>query len=227
MSGATKAALLGALLGVAFLAAGAVAYFLGLVQLPGSQASVDKVLVIASAPDEEGTELASVVFVIDTKTGTVSLPDTFAQVTVSGTSARTARESLPFGGGAAVAQALSSQTGGTLPWIVVHSEEWARLIDQAGGIRMSVPVGVSAYRDGKLTLVSPGERALTGDEAVAVAAGLPFLDEAVREAVAKELSSAVSAAFETSPSTLKDLVESRRATSSLDARQVPLLGSQP
>ena len=159
MSGAVKAAIAGGVVAVV-LAVGAVAALTtGIVALPPSSSAPAKMVVIATAPAEDGSEYAPLAYMADPATGQVTLLDNLEDATVSGTSAKTAAEALAFGGGAAVASALKAQTGGeALDWILIPSAQWARLVDQAGGVTVDVPVGVSAYGNGQLTLLAPGRK---------------------------------------------------------------------
>lgn len=227
MSGAAKAAIAGGIVAVV-LAVGAIAGLTtGLVALPPSSSAPAKVVVIATAPAEDGSEYAPLAYVADPATGQVTLLDNLEDATVSGTSAKTAAEALAFGGGAAVASALSAQTGGeALDWILIPSAEWARLVDQAGGVTVDVPVGVSAYGNGTLTLLAPGRKQLTGAQAVALATAIRYAGtpDQQRE-VLRQLTAGVSAVAGARGSTLSELVGQSKASSSLPAEEIPALSS--
>jgi len=220
-----KAAVVGAVVAAGLVIAAVIGVSSGLLNLELGDPGPARILVIASAPDESGANLAPVAFVIDPATGQVTLLDTLESATVSGTSAATAREALPFGGGEAVAAALKAQTGGReLDWIVVRPQAWADLIDEAGGVTLDIPNGVSAYSDGRLTLLESGTRKLDGQQAVAAASAVGFMgspDE--QRAVLRQLTAAVSAITGSSGSALRELVRSGEAQSSLLEREVPVL----
>jgi len=165
MSGAVKAAIAGGAIAVVLALGAIAAVTTGLVDVPTSGSQPDRMVVIATAPAEDGSEFAPLAYVADPVTGQVTLLDSLEDATVSGTSAKTAAEALAFGGGDAVASALKAQTGGeALDWILIPSSAWANLIDRAGGVTVDVPVGVSAYGNGQLTLLAPGRKELTGAE---------------------------------------------------------------
>jgi len=227
MSGPVKAAVIGAVVAAGLVVALVVVVSSGLLQIPIGGSASTKVLVVAAAPDESGTELAALAFVVDPATGQVALLDTLENATVSGTSATNAREALPFGGGDAVATALMDQTGGDkLDWIVVPSKEWAEVVDEAGGITVDVPQDVSAYARGRLTVLEAGTQKLSGAEAVAVATAIGNAGSADEQrTVLKQLSAGVSALTGSSGAALRDLVSQSKADSSLDPAEIPDLSS--
>lgn len=227
MSGAAKAAIAGGVVAVVVAVGVITAVTTGIVEFPPSSSAATKLVVIATAPAEDGSEYAPLAYVADPSSGQVTLLDNLEDVTVSGTSAKTPAEAFAFGGGSAVASALMAQTGGEeLEWIVIPSSEWARLIDQAGGVSVDVPVGVSAYGNGQLTLLAPGRKELTGAQAVALATAIRYVGthEQQRE-VLRQLTAGVSAVAGARGSTLRDLVMRSKARSSLPAEQVPVLSS--
>ena len=227
MSGPAKAALIGALVAGGLVVAIVIAVASGLVEVPVGGGSPTRILVVAAAPDEGGSDLAALAFVADASTGQVTLLDTLETATVSGTSATTAAEALPFGGGEAVAAALTAQTGGDeLEWIVLPATEWARLIDAAGGVTVDVPKSLSAYTSGKLTLLDPGSQKLSGTQAVALVSAVKYAgtpDE--QKAVLREMTAAISAITGSRGSSLRELVSQSKANSSLDAEKIPDLSS--
>lgn len=168
-----------------------------------------EVLVVGTAPDERGTELAAFAFVVDRELLSVRVVDTLAPVTVSGTSATNAREALPYGGGEAVARALAPQTGGAmLPWIVLRSEDWSELVDAAGGLRVAVPERLNAYSAGRLAIIEAGDQRLTGDEAVVLAGSVPYLSASGSASRTLQALSASVSALVTTGDTLRSLTAS-------------------
>jgi len=223
MSAAAKGALIGVLLVVLIVGGVAVGVMTGLVPNPTHRAEAKRILVIASAPDADGAQLAALAFTVEPKTGKVTLMNTLEKMTISGTSASNARDALPFGGGAAVAEALAPQTGGEpLAWIVVPSKQWAPLVDQAAGIAVDVPEAVNSYAGGTLTVLEPGSQKLSGAEAAALASAAPFVgDEQIQERVLKELSAGVSAIVGSSGETVRNMVAAGTAQSSLESSDIP------
>jgi hypothetical protein len=185
------------------------AQYAGLVVLPNT-APPSRVLVIGTAPDEENTELAVFAFSVNPSGGEVTVLDTLAPVTVSGTSAKTPRDAFPFGGGAAVAESLALQTGGEpLPWVVLHSDSWAAMVDAAGGLTVQVPEEVGAYSRGTLTQIDKGTQLLSGSDAVALAGAIRYMGSTeAASRLLRSLGAGVSAVV-ADPSTLSGLAASR------------------
>lgn len=177
----------------------------------------ERLLIIATVPDEDGSEAAAVAFVLSRGSASPVFVDVDATVTVPGTSASSPRMAYAFGGGDAVAVALKTQTGGdVLQWVALPSDVWSDLVDQAGGMRATVPTGVSAYRNGSLVLVESGLQELNGLQAVALASGASFLPPDLRESTTRALQSGlydVVGAASVKP--LDQLLAEGRATGSL------------
>lgn len=225
--GVGRAILAGSLLAVVALVIGAALLGFGAVELPRSSDPVERVLVIGTVPQAQGGDAAALALVIDLTTGESETLDTLAPTTVAGTSATTARDAFPYGGGDSVSAALSAQTGGeALPWIVLPATLWAKLLDGAGGVDATVERGISAFIDGGLTVVEPGTRRLTGAEAVALAASADFIaDSASGRAALSAISEGLGAALGDSARSLSELVASGEAES--DIAPARLLGTQP
>lgn len=230
MGGFGRAALIGAFVAVVLAAGLAVAGYLGLLEglLPAQK--VDRLLVIATAPDKSGVEVATVAFVLEADGSRATVLDTFEPVTVAGTSAKNAREALPYGGGDAVAEALAGQTAGeALPWVVLSAASWEKLVNDAGGVTATVPADVNVYTDGRLTLVDAGTRRLTGAEAVALASGVDYLDQgSTRAAVTDSLSAGLSKAVSDDPGALVVALETAGTSTSLSSEEIAVVsGAKP
>lgn len=223
MNAIARGTLIGLLIVVLVGLATVAAVYGGWLPDPRESQAAEPILVIASAPDDSGTEVAAVAFTIQRATGEVALLSTVETATVPGTSAATPRDALPFGGGAAVARALAPQTGGvTLEWVVVPPSVWAELVDAADGISVDVPEALNAYSDGRLVSVGSGRQKLDGDKAAVVAAAAPYLGAlAVQERVLGEVSAGVSAVIGNSGTRLREAVSSGVARSSLDSAEIP------
>ena len=212
-----RAAGWGAVLAVVLLAVGAALVLTGVIDVDPQPKVPERLLVIATAPDEQGTEVAAVAFVVEAGAEEPVILDVDATVTVPGTSARSARNAFPFGGGDAVATALDSQTGERLDWIVVPWPQWSRIVDAQSGIQLDVPERVTAYRDGRLIVVEQGAQRLEAAEVLALATAAPFVSEGSRDALSRSLGSALSAALLAESTTLADAVDDGRVDSSLPA----------
>lgn len=218
--GAGRAALFGAGLAVLLVVAAAFGYWVWL-SAEQETRQVTEILVICTAPDEEGGEVAAVAFRADLAAGSTAPLDTLRPASVPGTSARTARDAFPYGGGPVVARALSGEGGAETPeWVVVPWTVWSKVADDAGGLELEVPAGLSAYSAGTLTLIEPGRRTLSGAELVAVAASSEYLS---REDASESLAAITQglAGFLTSePGILVDLVSTGRAASSVAPERI-------
>ena len=222
--GAGRAALMGAGLAALLVVAAAFGYWIWL-SAEEETRQVTELLVICTAPDEVGGEVAALAFRLDLSAGSTESLDTLKPASVPGTSARTAREAFPYGGGRVVARALVVGGGGQpLEWIVVPWAVWSTVADDAGGLELDVPAGLSAYSGGTLTLIEPGRRTLTGSELVAVAASTEYLspDDAARSLAA--MTEGLAGFLTSEPALLADLVSSGRAASSLEPERIGAIG---
>lgn len=208
----------GAVAAVVLVALAAVLALTGVLPIDLAPEPPKKLLVIAAAPDEEGADVAAFAFVLERGMDSATLLDTRAAVTVPGTTAKSARSALPFGGGEAVAKALSSQTGGTLPWLVLTPDDWAEFIDRAGGIEVDLKKSVSSYQGGELFVLEPGKRRMKGDEVVAVASALEFLDDSAK--TERSISAGLSAVTAMQVEHLPSAVGGRENSSSLTEQEL-------
>jgi hypothetical protein len=217
-----KAVGVGALIALLLLAVVVALVVTGTVELGTPAQAPEEVLVIATAPDADGAEVAPFAFVLERGSTAGVLVDPASPVTVTGTSATSARDAYPFVGPDGVAEALSGQTGAVvLPWVALPPQSWAALVEAAGGIELEVPEGLSAYQDGRLVVLTPGRQRLGGDEAVALASALPFIeDETEQQRVAKQLSAGLSAVTVLGIERLESLVAEGPGESSLSRAEI-------
>lgn len=218
--GAGRAALVGAGIAVLLVAAAALGYWAWL-SAEQETRQVTEVLVICTTPDEDGGEVAAMAFRADLASGSTIPLDTLEPASVPGTSARTARDAFPYGGGPVVARALAGGSGTEVPeWIVVPWPVWSKVADDAGGLELDVPSGLSAYSAGKLTLIEPGRRTLTGAELVAVAASSEYLSEEDAADSLTAITRGIAGFLTAKPGLLADLVASGRAASSVESQRI-------
>jgi len=215
-----RAAGWGAVVALVLLAVGAALVLTGVIDIDPRPKVPERLLVVATAPDDEGTEVAAVAFVIEAGAEAPVILDVDATVTVPGTSARNARNAFPFGGGDAVSAALDSQTGERLDWIVVPWPQWSESVDAQSGVQIEVPERVTAYRDGRLIVVEEGAQRLEAAEVVALATAAPFVAEGSREALSRSLGSALSGLLVADPDELVEAVATGRVDSSLPAESI-------
>jgi hypothetical protein len=219
-AGVKRPLLLGAGLGLAAaLIVGAWALGAG---LGDADAAPSEVLVIAEAPAQDGSPSGAMMFLLRREDDSLVAESVDSQTpaTLSGTSASTLAELVPFGGGAAVADAYAEaeDVDEAPEWVLLQPQAWTALVDDAGGIEIQLPEDVSTYVNGRLTVEPAGERSLTGDEALGVAAAIPFVEDAsaartLRGALSEALAATVSAA----PGGLRRAVAADTASSSLSS----------
>lgn len=218
--GAGRAALIGAGMAVLLVVAAAFGYWVWL-SAEQETRQVTELLVICTAPDEDGGEVAALAFRADLVSGATTPLDTLKPASVPGTSARTARDAFPYGGGPVVARALAGEQGAEAPeWIVVPWSVWSKVADDAGGLELEVPAGLSAYSAGTLTLIEPGRRTLTGAELVAVAASSEYLTEDAAVESLAAITRGLARFLTSKPELLADLVSSGRAASSVEPERI-------
>lgn len=225
MSNATvRGVLLGVIIAAAVVAAAWYATELGYLTLPADDGDPSRFVLVLEVPDQAGVPVAGLVFEVDAQAQKVSVLDPYEESATSGTSARNAREALPFGGGAAVRAAVALQLGAAnVAWVSVQSSDWAEIVDACGEIEVSVPVSTSSFVNGELHVFSEGPNTLGGAGAVALAGALDQLPDTVRADVYRQLAAGVGTCLLGSGSTVPELVASGVARSSLPADSVPTL----
>lgn len=150
-----------------------------------------RVVVVFAGPDEEGAQVAHVVAVLDTSTGTWEYPDPLAKVTVAGTSYERLREAYPFGGAQAVATALgASEKDG---WVDVPFDAWRRLISD--GVVAEVPERMNVFDGDRLVAFQAGRSTIPADDVSLLMNGATYLDSGARISLATSLASASVAAL--------------------------------
>lgn len=220
-SGAGRAALIGVLMALLVAAVVAALAFTGVLPALLESSVPKRVLVIVAAPDGEGAIVASYGFVLDPELTRPVVLDMRAEGSIQGTSARTPRTALPFGGGSVVSRAVSEQTGGEpLEWILVKPEVWKPMVDAEGGLAATVPSDISTYRSGTLTVLPAGRAKLTGEEIAALAAASDFMSEEQADVVFRELGDGLSGAIVRNADELAELADADVVTSSLSINQL-------
>lgn len=209
---------IGGLIAVVLIALVVAGLATGLIPNPSESKAPAKLLVIATTPDSDGVQVAKFAFVLERGSEAAILLDTSRSVTIAGTTVNNPSEALPFVGASGVADALSPQTGGEkLPWILLPPAAWEQLVDKAGGVKILVPEGVSAYREGKLVILEPGQKTLSGAETAALASWLDYsTDVSATQATFDALSASLSTVVTLQSSRLPSLVRQGYAESSLE-----------
>lgn len=205
--GAPRRVVLAAVL-VVVLAAAAVAFYLvwgrdGAV----SAEELDRVLIVAASPDEDGSVVAQVIVVADLSADPAALePVSPARAaTIPGTTYSTLADAYPFGGGGGVAEALARAEGGaSLPFVALDAEQFSAAVKEAGGMKVTLPAAMSVFDGEDLYTFKAGTHELTADEVRAVLKGAPYLTEGERARLDAELGSALAALLADQPAALTD-----------------------
>lgn len=150
-----------------------------------SHRDVSRVLVILALPDEGCHVVAQVVAEVDLAGRHVTSVDPSMSVTIPGTSYSALRDAYPFGGGAAVAQALARARGGEVrPYLVLTREEVQRWLSASSGVDVLVPEAMAVFDGEQLYEWDPGvARISTMSELCAILNGAGYLGADARERV--------------------------------------------
>lgn len=187
MAGYRRAAATGAALGALALVVTAVAVVLSGGELGGviAPTKTTRALIILEGDGEQGVRVAQSVIDVDwsSRPAKVIIVDPTADVLVPGTSYRTMRDAFAFGGGPAVADAYSRMaTGGILPSVVLDSPAWGSLVDEGGGLPVSLDSTVQVFTGDRLYLFDATEATIRGAEVSPLLTGLDY-----RESTAEAL----------------------------------------
>ncbi len=161
-----------------------------------SAEDLQKVLLIAAAPDETGDVVAQVVAVADLSGSAHSLDavDPATAVTLPGTTYTTLADAYPFGGGSGVAAALARTRGGDpLPYVTLNAHALTAAVEAAGGVSLELPAEMSVFDGEELFILAKGPQELTAGEFGAVLKGAPYLSERERAELSAELAQVTAA----------------------------------
>ncbi|NTU70231.1 MAG: hypothetical protein HGB10_00165 [Coriobacteriia bacterium] len=138
------------------------------------------VVVVLESRAEDGATVAGLIGLVDASGVTAISPDT--SVTVPGTTYERLGDAFVFGGGNAVADAMSDAGKGDVgQYVTVPERLWVEAVDRVGGLRMTVPTRMSVFDGSNLATVRSGEQTLSGTELRTVVRGLGYLDAAQAE----------------------------------------------
>lgn len=185
------------------------------------------VLVIAAGADEKGAPSADLVMVLG-RDGAVRALDVDRPGVVDGL-AVTGRQALAYGGGKAVARAVSGQTGSaTMIWVVLPPAVWHALLDSAQGVSLDVPAEVVAFDGSSVVRVDAGPRDLSGVEAGAVCAVSGMWPEADRSSAQRTVARSLGDALARDDfSAVHELMRTGSATSSIPGWASGFMGVMP
>lgn len=213
-------ALVTSLVTLALLAAAAVVAFatgvLGSATVSAEE--LDRVLIVAASPDENGDVVGQIIASADLSSGQLVLEpfSPATPVTIPGTSFSELKDAYPFGGGKGTAEALARAEGGeALPYVAISAGQLSSAVRAAGGVRLTLPEALSVFDGETLYSLEEGQQNLDADELQALFKGAAYLSESNRTKLDAELAEMLRAVLAASPETIDaadtNLDESARA----------------
>lgn len=158
---------------------------------------LDRLVIIGESRLEDGTTVAGVVAVVDRNRKVESF-DSSAEVVIPGTSYATLADALAMGGADEVVCAAleTAQVPDDTGWLLLRSDEWPGLVDQAGGIAVTVPEATTVFDGEQLVRFRQGQANLTGVQSFALLLGASSFEAtgaagAVRQEVAARVAGVV------------------------------------
>lgn len=185
-----------------------------------SAEDLDRVLLIAAAPNDAGDIVAQIVAVAEVSGSAATLESVSPSLPVSvpGTSYGTLQYAYPFGGGAGVASALAeAEDTAPLPYIVIKADELALLVEAAGGVTADLPADMTVFDGEQLYTFTKGRNTLSAGELMALLKGAPYLPPSDRARLDRALAGALAEALAASPDGLAAEAASGGITTTLDA----------
>ncbi|MEL7668276.1 MAG: hypothetical protein AAGU73_08780 [Actinomycetota bacterium] len=153
-----------------------------------SAAELERVLLVAAAPDETGDVVAQVIAIVDVSGAAPEAVDPATAVTLPGTTYATLADAYPFGGGSGVAEALARARGGDpLPHVTLSAAALTAAVEAAGGVSLELPADMSVFDGEELFILPKGSQELTARELGAVLKGVPYLTVRERAELNAEL----------------------------------------
>lgn len=187
-------------------------YYVWLMRQVEASTPPTRLVVIAETELEDGTKVAGAVAVVEA--GEVHPVDTLASARIPGTSYDRLRDALSLGGSDLVAKLAAGSDEGT-GWLLLDEKAWAQLVDETGGVRVSLAGGTTVFTGEKLFRFSKGQQTLTGDQAVALLRGSETLSGKGSGAAARqELTRAIGKAVLGDADTVTGMLAKGRAESS-------------
>lgn len=185
-----------------------------------------EVLVIALTNDADGASVAGVIARV-APDGQAEVLDPFMEVDIPGTSYSALRDASAFGGGQAVADAYAGATGAEEPpaWVVMRSEVWQGLVDDAGGAAVDVPAAANVFLNDELYMIEAGEQTLSGVEVGALVATERAADAAAAAGVNAAVGRAWGVVVTGAWADVVAAVEAGDASSSVDGELLGEFGS--
>jgi hypothetical protein len=170
---------------VLVLAAGAAAYFYAAKSGVLTRTDkLDRVVIVFASHAEDGAEVAQVVADVSDGGRSVRLVDTRSAATIPGTSYDRLGDAYPFGGGEAVAAALTGLRGAGVAYVDVSEAEWIALLARGGGVSVVVPKALEVFDGSRLVSIAEGTQTVPAVDVPSLLRGVAYLETAERRAVA-------------------------------------------
>lgn len=171
-------------------------YATGVMKAPTVSAEeLDRVLVVAAAPDEDGEVVGQILAVASVKQNRVEPLDPSLEVAIPGTSFSTLGDAYPFGGGAGTASAYERASDEDLPYLALTPEQLSVAVEDGGGLKVTLPASLSVFDGERLYTFDEGTHTLDAAEVRALLKGAPYLSASEREKLNAELAEAFAAAL--------------------------------
>lgn len=188
-----------------------------------SAENLERVLIVAAAPDENGDVVGQIIVVVDVATGTLEPVSPALEVTIPGTTYSTLGDAYPFGGGAGTAEALARAEGGEpLPYVAIGAGALMDAVQAAGGAQVTLRAPMSVFDGEDLYTFEAGEQTLDAEELGAVLKGAPYRTQDLRDKLDAELGQALVETLAASPETLEAVQDTDLSAEALGALQAAM-----
>jgi hypothetical protein len=168
----------------------------------GEVTQADTVVVMLTGPAEDGATVAQLIAVADVSGSTLEVTDVdpATRVSIPGTSYDLLRDAYPFGGGPAVAEALTRIRGGkALPYLVIPSDMWSTEPSGSASVDVTLPRSVDVFDGTRLTTFASGGVRVAPADLPALLQGLGYLGAADRVKVRSSIADSFIRAMGTIP----------------------------
>jgi hypothetical protein len=136
---------------------------------------LDNAVVVFASHAEDGAEVAQVVAHVTDDGRSVRLVDPRKAVTIAGTSYDRLGDAYPFGGGEAVAAALTGLSGAGVAYVDVGEKEWIALLARGGDVSVVVPKALEVFDGSRLVSFAEGTQTVPAVDVPALLRGVAYL----------------------------------------------------
>jgi hypothetical protein len=141
---------------------------------------IDRAVIVFASHAEDGAEVAQVVADVTDGGRSVRLVDPRSAATIPGTSYDQLGDAYPFGGGEAVAAALTGLSGANVAYVDVSEAEWIALLSRTGDVRVVVPKALEVFDGTRLVSLAAGTQTVPAADVPALLRGVAYLGAADR-----------------------------------------------